>query len=173
MHINVKKTATVIMISIVSAALIPQIASAQFASNNGEDTIIGADDSERVGDLTTLSGQVDIRQGTTRLLADKIVLTTGGDPKVNSGIKKAVATGNFYYITDQQEVRGDMGVFDGASDIITVTGDVVLLQDGSIVTGSKLIYNVATQKARVTSDCKGRKCGPRQRVAILIKNNAN
>jgi len=158
---------------LLAALTLPLSANAQFASNNGQDTIIGADDSERVGDLIILSGQVDIRQGDTRLLADKIVLTTGGDQNKNSGIKSAVATGNFYYITSSQEVRGDKGVFDGASDIFTVTGDVVLLQDDSVVTGSKLVYNVATEKAQVTSDCKGRKCGPRRRVSILIKSNGN
>ena len=151
----------------------PQSAHAQFASNSGQDTVIDADDSERVGELIILTGQVDIRQGNTRLLADKIVLTTGGNPNVNSGIKNAVATGNFFYITPEQEVRGDKGVFDGTSDIFTVTGDVILLQDESVVTGNKLIYNVATEKAQVTSDCKGRKCGPRRRVSILIKSNGS
>lgn len=157
----------------LTALLAPLGAQAQFASNNGQDTVIGADDSERVGDLIILSGQVDIRQGDTRLLADKIVLTTGGNQNKNSGIKEAVATGNFYYITSNQEVRGDKGVFDGTTDIFTVTGDVILLQDDSVITGSKLIYNVATEQAQVTSDCKGRKCGPRRRVSILIKSNGN
>ena len=150
----------------------PAQSHAQFA-NNGADTVIGADNSERIGDKIILSGQVDIRQGDTRLLADEIILTTGGDQNVNSGIRKAVATGNFYYITGEQEVRGDKGVFDGTTDIITVTGDVILLQDDSVVTGSQLVYNVSTEKAQVTSSCKGRKCGPNRRVSILIKNNTN
>ena len=150
----------------------PAQSHAQFA-NSGADTVIGADNSERIGDKIILSGQVDIRQGDTRLLADEIILTTGGDQNVNSGIRKAVATGNFYYITAEQEVRGDKGVFDGATDIITVTGDVILLQDDSVVTGSQLVYNVSTEKAQVTSSCKGRKCGPNRRVSILIKSNQN
>ncbi len=148
-------------------------AQAQFARNSGQDTIIDADDTVSVGDLTTLTGQVDIRQGDTRMLADKVVLDRSGNPNVNSGIKSAVATGNFYYITPEQEVRGDKGVFDGATDEFTITGNVILLQDDSVVTGSRLIYNVKTEQARVVSDCKGRKCGPRRRVSILIKNNAN
>ena len=155
------------------AAALPLTSHAQFANNSGQDTVIGADDSERVGDLIILSGQVDIRQGETRLLADKVVLTTGGNQNINSGIKSAEATGNFYYITPEQEVRGDKGIFDGSTDIFTVTGDVVLLQDDSVVTGNKLVYNVKTEKAQVTSDCKGRKCGPRRRVSILIKSNGN
>jgi len=122
---------------IICAATIamPLTAQAQFANNSGEDTVIGADDSERIGDLIILTGQVDVRQGGTRLLADKVVLKTGGDQNINSGIKSAEATGNFYYITPTQEVRGDKGVFDGTTDIFTVTGDVVLLQDDSVVTG--------------------------------------
>jgi len=157
----------------VAITALPLSAQAQFASNSSQDTVIGADESERVGDLIILTGQVDIRQGDTRLLADKIVLETGGNQNVNSGIKNATATGNFYYITPNQEVRGDKGVFSGTTDIFTVTGDVVLLQDDNVVTGSKLIYNTVTEKAQVTSDCKGRKCGPRRRVSILIKSNGN
>ncbi|MEP1229112.1 MAG: LptA/OstA family protein [Litorimonas sp.] len=143
---------------------------AQF-SNSGVDTVIDADDSARVGDLIILTGQVDIRQGDTRLLADKVTLKTGGNPNKNSGIISATAVGNFYYITAEQEVRGDQGVFESATDIFTVTGDVILLQDDNVVTGDKLLYNVTTEKAQVQSDCKGRKCGPRRRVSILIKSN--
>jgi len=178
MKIDINMMIKTLRLSLMTGALLipftgSMAAHAQFASNSGQDTVIGADDSERVGEVTTLVGQVDIRQGDTRLLADKVVLTTGGNPNKNSGIIRAVATGNFYYITPEQEVRGDNGVFDGTTDIFTVTGDVILLQDDSVVTGSKLIYNVATEKARVTSDCKGRKCGPRRRVSILIKSNTN
>lgn len=177
MRDNMNKITRAMRLSFAASCLfmtltLPMAAYAQF-TNSGADTVIDADDSERVGDLIILTGQVDIRQGNRRLLADKIVLKMGGDPNKNSGFKNAVATGNFYYITPEQEVRGDNGVFDGTTDIFTVTGDVVLLQDDSVVTGSKLIYNVTTEKAQVTSECKGRKCGRNRRVSILIKSNGS
>jgi len=172
MNIFIKALRLSLVISAMSLPLTYySVGHAQFSNNSNADTVIDADDSQRVGDLIILTGQVDIRQGDTRLLADKVTLKTGGDPNKNSGIISADAVGNFYYITGQQEVRGDKGVFESASDIFTVTGNVILVQDDNVVTGDRLLYNVVTEKAQVQSNCKGRKCGPRRRVSILIKSN--
>jgi lipopolysaccharide export system protein LptA len=47
---------------------------------------------------------------------------------------------------------------------------VILTQEDSVVRGTRRIYELGSQKARVLSDCKGRQCGRQGRVAILIKN---
>jgi len=107
-------------------------------------------------------------------LADKVVIFTSdgsGTGLVSTdGINRIVATGNFYYITPEQEVRGDKGVYTAATDSFDVTGDVVLLQQDSVVTGERLKYNLTTRAAEVAGDCNGRKCGKGRRVAILIRS---
>ncbi len=151
----------------------PSLAFAQFSANSSADTILLADETSSSNGVITLTGQADIRQGDVRLLADKVVIFTSGqgDGLVSTdGFTRVVATGNFYYITPEQEVRGDKGVYTRSTDNFEVTGDVVLLQDDSVVTGEKLNYNLTTRRANVVGNCKGRKCGTGRRVAILIRS---
>ena len=154
-------------------------AHAQFAGSSGGNIELYADDAVSAGGVTTLTGQVDARQGEVRILADKMVIYSKGRGAGGSGpsvgtvagdIERIVATGNFYYITPEQEVRGDEGTYTAAQDQFVVTGDVVLVQDESVVRGQRLIYDLATERARVVSECKGRRCGRDRRVAILIKS---
>ena len=157
-------------------------AAAQFAGSSGGNIELYADDAVSAGGVTTLTGQVDARQGDVRILADRMVIYSrnrGGAPggpsvgNVAGDIDRIVATGNFYYITPEQEVRGDQGIYTAAEDQFVVTGNVVLVQDESVVRGQRLIYDLATERARVVSECKGRACGRDRRVAILIKSQNN
>ncbi len=150
-------------------------AAAQFAGNSGEPITIDADNSRLEGGLAIFTGQVDARQGDVRILTDKMTITgrQGGGSGINAAmgdIDKIVAVGNFYYITPTQEVRGEQGIYQQASNDFTVTGNVILLQNDSVVTGDKLIYNLDTEEAQVVSECQGRKCGPQKRVRVLIQN---
>ncbi|GHA87198.1 hypothetical protein GCM10009069_08120 [Algimonas arctica] len=153
-------------------------AHAQFAGAAGGNIELYADDAVSSKGVTTLTGQVDARQDDVRILADKMVIyskpsSTGGTPSVGTAagdIERIVATGNFFYITPTQEVRGDKGVYMAVEDTFEVTGNVILTQEDSVVRGTRLIYELGSQKARVISECKGRQCGRQSRVAILIKN---
>jgi len=153
---------------------VPSLAHAQFARDNKAPIDATADDIMNSGGITTLSGQVDVRQGDTRILADTMKIYTGANTGVVSAtgdIDRIEAIGNFYYITPDQEVRGEQGIYTQSLDTFTVTGDVILLQGENIVTGDKLIYNLKTEQAQVIGSCKGRRCGSKGRVSILIKNS--
>ena len=163
---------TIIASAVLTA--VPSLAYAQFATDSSAPTIIDADDATQTNGVMTLTGQVDIRQGDVRLLADKVQIYTedgtGGLVNTN-GFTRMVATGNFFYIAPEQEVRGDKGVYLRADESFVVTGDVILLQDDSVVTGERLNYNLQTRDATVEGDCSGRKCSKGRRVSILIKSN--
>ena len=158
-----------------AALAVPSMALAQFSTDSSADTILLADETTTANGTITLKGQADIRQGDVRLLADKVVIFTAGGPGSGlvstDGITRIVATGNFYYITPEQEVRGNKGVYTQATDSFAVTGDVVLLQEDSVVTGEQLNYNLTTREAKVVGGCSGRKCGKGRRVAILIRSS--
>jgi lipopolysaccharide export system protein LptA len=148
-------------------------AMAQFSNTSNAPITIDADDSRLERGSAVFSGQVDARQGDVRILTDEMTITGRSSGGLNSAvgdIDTIVATGNFYYITPTQEVRGQRGVYRQTSNDFTVTGNVVLLQDDSVVSGDRLIYNLETEEARMVSDCKGRKCGLSRRVRVLIKN---
>ena len=153
---------------------VPTAAFAQFSSDSSAPTVLNADNASTENGIITLTGQADIRQGDVRLLADKVQIYTtdggGGGLIASSDFTRVVATGNFYYITPDQEVRGNRGVYTRADESFVVTGDVILLQDDSVVTGKQLNYNLQTREAKVGGDCRGRKCGKGQRVSILIRS---
>lgn len=161
--------------AILGAVIIglPATANAQFARNSNAPTDIAADSAVYEQGLTILTGQVDVRQEEVRILSDlmKIYSGQGSGTDALEDIRRIEATGNFYYITPDQEVRGDKGVYVRATDSFTVTGNVILLQgEDNVVTGDKLIYQLSTNEARVVGSCKGRRCGRKGRVNILIKN---
>lgn len=165
-----------ILILMASAliGIVPSQAFAQFSSDSSADTVLYADNTVQSDGVVSLKGQADIRQGDVRLLADSVQIFTadgqGGGLSSTDGITRVVANGNFYYITPDQEVRGKKGVYTRETDTFVVTGDVVLLQEDSVVTGSRLNYNLTTGAAEVTGSCKGRRCGKDGRVAILIRS---
>lgn len=149
-----------------------QVANAQFARNNSAPIDATADNIANSPGVTILTGQVDVRQGDTRILSDQMKIYSASTGVAGSAgdITKIEATGNFYYLTPEQEVRGSNGLYVEAENTFTVTGDVVLLQGENVVTGDKLVYNLGTEEARVLGTCQGRRCGSNGRVNILIKN---
>jgi len=169
---NLKSLLTLSAISLVLPLILPMTAQAQFSRDNNAPIQADADDVSNTAGVTVLSGQVDVRQGETRILSDQMKIyggSTGLGPDTGD-ISRIEASGNFYYLTPDQEVRGNNGVYTKASDTFTVTGDVILLQGENVVTGDTLIYNLSNEQARVLGSCKGRKCGSTGRVRILIKN---
>lgn len=150
-------------------------AQAQFASGSSSPINISADNVAYAGDKSILTGGVDVRQGDVRVLSDTMTVFTAGGGSLGQGdISKIIAVGNFYYLTTDQSVRGKQGIYTRSDDTFVVTGNVIMKQaDGSVITGEKLFYNLTTQNARVVGTCKGRKCGSKGRVNILIKNAQN
>ena len=158
--------------AIAALALCPNTAFAQFDTRGGAVTEIRADNAEYEGSKTILTGAVDVRQGDVRILADRMTVFTNGGSVTDSNFSRIVAEGNFYYLTGEQEVRGQRGVYSRETDTFEVSGDVILRQeDGSVVTGDTLYYNLTEKSARVVGTCKGRKCGSTGRVKILIQSN--
>lgn len=104
---------------------------------------------------------VNVVQGDARLLTDKLTVICSNvpDPKAARGANQScgevtslIAEGAVYYITPDGKIRGDRAVYDYAAKIITVTGDVILSRDdGSVVNGTQLIYNVDAGRATMTS----------------------
>jgi lipopolysaccharide export system protein LptA len=148
---------------------------AQFASGGTSPVNITADNVAYQDGKSILTGGVDVRQGDVRVLADEMTVFTAGGGSLGQGdISRIIAVGSFYYLTPEQSVRGSKGVYTRSNDTFVVTGDVIMKQkDGSIISGDKLFYNLSTQNAQVVGSCKGRKCGSKGRVNILIKNAQN
>lgn len=167
---------TAALICVLSA--MPSLAHAQFAANSNAPITGSSDSVDYQRDVSIFSGQVDIRQADVRILSDVMKVYSGNSGANTAGggeafgnVERIEAVGNFFYITPEQEVKGNQGVYERSKDSFTVTGNVILLQGGdNVVTGDRLVYNLTNNQATVTGNCKGRKCGNKGRVNILIKN---
>ena len=127
------------------------------------------------GAFTDLRGNVRVDQEGSVITADQMdVFRTergegaGGSVKLGA-IEKLDATGNFRYLTDENDIRGHNGVYQRKRNLMTVTGDVVVIQpSGNRVEADKLTYNTKTGTIRFSGQCLGQNCDSTGRVGIVI-----
>lgn len=104
----------------------------------------GADDGEMTNTSLSLRGNAEITQGQTRLRANAIQgAVTDGE------LSRIEASGNVFYVTPNETIRGDRAVYTVANSTVVVTGDVILTQGQNVLTGGSLTYNVDTGQARI------------------------
>ena len=136
--------------TVAAAAVLVGPAGAQISPSGGP-VAYGADRTEflEAEGVLKLIGRAELIQGENRLRADAIdMFTTTGRGGENSGdVREVVATGNVYFVTPTQVVRGDRAVYTAATDTVVVTGDVILTQGENVMTGSRLTVVVATSRA--------------------------
>ena len=136
------------VLTIAAAALalvaLPTMGDAQTRPSSSDQPIsFGADAGEYVGNTVTLRGRAELIQGDNRLRADSVSgLNTSGESRIE-------ASGNVYFVTPEQTIRGDRAVYTPANDTIVLTGDVILTQGQNVMTGGRLTYNTRTEAAQM------------------------
>jgi lipopolysaccharide export system protein LptA len=96
---------------------------------------------------TALRGQVEITQDQTRLRANSadIYGTKKGKACMTGDIDHIEATGDVFYVTLDQKVRGDKAVYEASSKTITVTGNVVVSSAEGVAQTNRLVMNTETK----------------------------
>jgi lipopolysaccharide export system protein LptA len=113
--------------------------------------MIGADNRVVVTpEAFELSGRVEIMQGDNRLRADRLRGESSGGE-----VTRVTVSGDVYYVTPSETIRGDQAVYTTATGVIVITGDVVLTQGRNVLTGSRLTYNVDTGSAEMEGAPRG------------------
>lgn len=105
----------------------------------------GADTGELTNTSVSLRGRAEITQGDTRLRANAIE----GARDANGALTRIEASGEVYYVTPNETIRGDRAVYTVSNATVVVTGDVILTQGQNVLTGGSLTYNVDTGAARI------------------------
>ena len=160
---------SLVTLSILAAAALATggIAHAQGLGPNADGPIdITADELEvqNKACVSTWRGKAEALQGEARLRADLIRATfatkAGSGGATGSGacgdLIKMDAEGNVYYVTSKnQRVRGDVGVYDAQNETVTLTGDVVAVQDQNVLRGSRMIFNTQTGEGRMVGGASG------------------
>ncbi len=170
-----RKTFATLMCTAAMSLLAPMTAHAQFAFGGDGPIDVDADKIEYKGKLTVLTGQVQVVQAGTRILADQMKLYRSRLANGQLGdVTRIEADGNFYYIAPEQTVRGERGVYLQKENKITVTGNVILGDDtGNVGTTEKFVYDLETKNAVLEGTCKGRACTSGRPSLIIDNGNRN
>ncbi len=143
---RILKTAAVAL----ALAALPTVGGAQ-SFQGGQPIMWGADQVSRTPTALSLRGRAELTQGDSRIRADRV------EGVINNGtLNRVEATGNVYFVTPDQTIRGDSAVYTPANDTIVLTGDVILTQGENVMTGGRLTYNTRTEAAEMDGAGSGR-----------------
>lgn len=122
--------------------------------------------------IATFTGDVKAVQGPTTLRAGKMIVhyaTSSGDiSNGNSKIESIDVAGNVFIQSGDQQAKADTGVYNLASQMITLSGKQVVLNKGqNVFVGCRLTVNVATTEAKLDS------CGKRVMIQLDPKSRGS
>jgi len=152
-------------------------AAAQLATNSNAPVDITADELETANSACTSiwRGHAEALQADARLRADTLTaefaLKPGGKTGACGDLQRLRAEGSVYYVTPQQKVHGDLGIYEAASSTLTVTGDVVATQGMNVLRGSKMVFNTETGQGRMVGGASGPNKGNRPRAVFYPKQS--
>lgn len=119
--------------------------------------------------VATFSGDVRVTQGDTGMRCKSLVVfyeQQDGDksnsmtlanpgPGGQQRIKKLEARGGVMVTQKDQTATGDLGLFDMASNTVTLSGNVVMTQGKNVLKGDRLVVNLTSGVSRVESGRNG------------------
>jgi lipopolysaccharide export system protein LptA len=156
-------------------------AAAQLAQNGKAPIDAISDHAEHINSqcLSLFQGNVEAVQDNARLRTDVLRLYSEkvakpGSSNNNCGnIVRAEADGSVYYVTPRQRVKGDKAVYLADQNTITITGDVVAVQDKNVIRGDRMVINVETGDGQMESNVTGRNKPGRVRTVIYPNQSSN
>ncbi len=90
-------------------------------------------------------GAVTVRRDDWTLTCDRLSVTY--DP--SGRVKRLVATGSVRVVQGSRIVTADRAEFDNVREVLTLTGHPVITQEGNVVRGEVVVYDLARDEVRV------------------------
>ena len=124
--------------------------------------------------LATFTGNVDAVQGDLVLSADRLRVYYYGEGQeapagASSSIRRIEAEGNVFVSSPQETAQGAAGVYDVASNQLSLEGSVVLTQDDNVIRGDRLEVDLVSGRSRVLAAVPSAAGGePPQRVRAIF-----
>jgi lipopolysaccharide export system protein LptA len=109
------------------------------------------------GETTMKAAKVTVyydRRGGTGISAKTTAAPTPGSSD-NTALKKVEAEGGVAIFSRDQVATGERGIYDRATDIITLSGNVTLSKGQNVTRGQRLVYNVGTGIATMEAGSSG------------------
>ena len=163
---------TSVMALFIAGALVSSAPAQLSPGGNGPiDIVADSQDFSNATCVSTFTGSVEALQGNARLRADVIKAflkpkapstkppPAGATPAQQSNCgdtDRIEADGNVFYQTPDQIAKGDHAVYTADSDLIVMTGDVIVLQGKNVVRGDRLTIHTKDKVALMESNAKGR-----------------
>jgi len=138
---------------------------------------VTADQATYYGGTTDLAGSVVVVQDGSTIYSNEMTILR--DSAANQAaatirlgaVREIIAVGDFRYVSEDNDVRGDKGVYERDKSLMTVTGKVTVVQPGgNTVSTDRLVYDTVSETIRFSGQCQGRDCGTGDRTRILIEN---
>lgn len=104
-------------------------------------------------DRVVVTGNVQVTQGDLRLTSDR--LTVAYRRGSNVEINRMDALGNVVVIRSNERARGDTAVYDLDRKLITMAGNVQLIQGGNRLSGGRLLIDLASGRSSVDGRSAG------------------
>jgi len=151
------------------------------ASNEPIDVTSDNYDYQQQVRIGVYTGNVEVVQGVARLRTPKLTVYYApkdpNAPKPPPGaaqtdvgqVERIEAEGPVHYTTPTQRALGDHGTYIADGDTITLTGNVVVVQDKNVATGDKLVIEQKTGHQVLTSTPG--KVVPQRVRAVLYPQN--
>lgn len=155
-------------------------ASAQLATNSKAPVDLTADTTDTYNDqcLSVWKGNAEALQADARMRTDllKIYLAKkakagGGSSESCGELSRIEAQGSVFYVTADRRVRGDAAVYEASNDTLTVTGDVVAVQDKNVLRGERMVINTKTGEGHMVGAATGRNAANRVRGVFYPKDS--
>ena len=134
----------------LALAALPTVGGTQ-SFQAGQPIMWGAAEVSRTPTALSLRGRAELTQGESRIRADRVEGTISGGT-----LTRVEATGDVYFVTPEQTIRGDRAVYTPANDTIVLSGDVILTQGENVITGASRTYNTRTESAQMDGGANGR-----------------
>lgn len=114
--------------------------------------------------VAVFRGNVDVKQGVMRLHADRIEISYGGDgsgvqsgiPGAGGSIDRLRAVGDVIISNGEEQAEAGVADYDVTTGQIELTGDVMLVQGGNVLTGQKLVIDLVSGTGQFQSTEGGR-----------------
>lgn len=98
----------------------------------------------------TFEGNVLVVQGDVRLSADQVIVVYALDEAGNpSGIDRLVASGGVTFVTPTDAVEAETAEYSIADSMVTLTGDVLLTQGSTAISGESLVIDLNSGSGRM------------------------
>ena len=146
------------MIARFALALMLVLATAGFARAANEVTITGDNFTiDEANHHATFKGNVVVKTPSVDLWAEQVVIAYG--EKGTTDVQSFEATGQVRIKTSEQDASGEKAVYDPATEVLHLTGNVTVTNATSKLTGPELVVNLKTNTSTFTGSKGGRVTG--------------